>query len=193
MRTAESGYLTRKLCDASQEVVVREDDCGTDKYIIVSKAREEQLGTSMSETIYGRVLAEDVYDHSETLLLKKGDLINKKAIALIEDLDIDFVKVRSALTCHTPSGVCQKCYGMDLATRKMVDIGAPIGIIAAQSIGEPATQLTMRTFHDGGAVASKGADMAQGIDRVKQLFEVRSPKNPAIIAPFDGTIAITET
>lgn len=112
---------------------------------------------------------------------------------MIDDLEKDFVKVRSPLTCNTSSGVCQKCYGMDLATRQEIEIGAPIGIVAAQSIGEPATQLTMRTFHDGGAVASKGADMAQGIDRVKQLFEVRSPKNPAIVAPFDGVISFSET
>ena len=122
MRTAESGYLTRKLCDASQEVIVRENDCGTDHYIIVSKTREEQLGTKLSETIYGRTLAEDVYDSRETLVLKKGTLIDKEALTTIEDLGVEFVKVRSALTCHTPSGVCQKCYGMDLATRKEVDL-----------------------------------------------------------------------
>lgn len=193
LRTAESGYLTRKLCDASQEVIVREHDCQTDKYIIVSRVREESLGTSLADTIFGRVVAEDLYDNSNTIILKKWHMVNKIALEIIEDLDLDHIKVRSALTCQTSSWVCQKCYGMDLATRNEVDLWAPIWIIAAQSIWEPATQLTMRTFHWWWAVASKWADMAQGIDRVKQLFEARAPKNPAIISPFDWVISFSET
>ena len=122
LKTAESGYLTRKLCDASQEVVVREQDCGSDKYIVVSRARESQLGSAMSESIYGRNLAEDIFDHSETRILEKGQMLDKEAITMIDDLEIEFVKVRSPLTCQTPSGVCQKCYGMDLATRRDVDV-----------------------------------------------------------------------
>lgn len=117
-------------------------------------------------------------------------MINKSTLALIETSNITMVKVRSPLTCHCISGVCQKCYGMDLSTRSMVEVGVPVGVIAAQSIGEPSTQLTLDTFHEGGVA---GSAEASGIDRVKQLFEVRAPKNPAIVSPFDGVISFEET
>lgn len=119
-------------------------------------------------------------------------MITKENLTLINDLDTEYVSVRSPLTCNTVSGICQSCYGMDLATRNTVALGSAVGIIAAQSIGEPATQLTMRTFHDGGTQADK-ADMTQGIDRIKQLFEIRTPKNPAIVAPFDGVVRFSES
>lgn len=140
--------------------------------------------------IYGRVLAEDAIDANGAVVVKAGDLITKSALSLLETSNITSVRVRSPLTCHCVSGVCQKCYGMDLATRNMVEIGVPVGVIAAQSIGEPSTQLTLDTFHEGGVA---GSSEASGIDRVKQLFEVRAPKNPAGISPFDGTISFEET
>ena len=191
LRTAESGYLTRKLCDASQEVVVRENDCGSDKFLIISKAEVEAHGWDFSEVLYGRVLAQDLHDQYGNKLLSVGDMIDKANLSLILSSHIELVSVRSVMTCNVISGVCQKCYGMDLATRHIVNIWTPVGIIAAQSIGEPSTQLTMDTFHKGW-VLSEGEDMAQGIDRIKQLFEVRSPKTPAIIAPFDWTVSFRE-
>lgn len=187
LRTAESGYLTRKLCDSSQEVIVREHDCGAEKFIVMSKEETEITGENFYDLVLGRFLAEDIVDSHGNTVLKKGELITKNNIELMKDDNIQEAKVRSSLTCKCVSGVCQKCYGMDLSTRTMVQIGVPVGIIAAQSIGEPATQLTMQTFHSGG-VAKEGGDMSQGIDRIKQLFEVRKPKKPAVVAPFDGSI-----
>lgn len=191
LRTAESGYLTRKLCDSSQEVIVRQDDCGTDKFLIISKEEADLNNENFLDLLYGRVLAEEVYDAQGNVILKKWDLLNKENIVLVEDADIHMVKVRTPLVCKTSSGVCQKCYGMDLATRQFVEVGVPVGVIAAQSIWEPATQLTMNTFHTWWVVG--GEDMSQGIDRIKQLFEIRAPKHPAVIAPFDGTIMYSET
>jgi DNA-directed RNA polymerase subunit beta' len=148
-------------------------------------------GENFANLIYGRVIAEDIIDEKGAILMHTGEMIDKAQVTLIENSSVPYIKVRSPLTCHCASGVCQKCYGMDLSSRKLVDIGIPVGIIAAQSIGEPSTQLTLNTFHDGG-VAGQG-DMATGIDRIKQLFEVRAPKNPAIVAPFDGILDFEET
>ncbi|HRX63785.1 MAG TPA: DNA-directed RNA polymerase subunit beta' [Candidatus Absconditabacterales bacterium] len=190
LRTAESGYLTRKLCDSSQEVIVRTEDCGTEKSIYLTKEESELKGEDFFDVIYGRVLAKDVEDEKGNIILKKGEMLDKDNISLLENDNIKGIHFRSPLICNSPSGVCQKCYGMDLATRKTVEIGVPVGIVAAQSIGEPATQLTMQTFHHGGVAG--GADMSQGIDRIKQLFEVRAPKKPAVVAPFDGVVRFTE-
>ena len=149
MRTADSGYLTRKLCDSSQEVVVKQEDCGTEDSLIVSKMEVESYNGDFEETLYGRVLASDIEDSYGNTILHAGDMIDKKKLALIIESDIDVVNTRSPMICKTISGVCQKCYGMDLATRDIVRLGTPVGIIAAQSIGEPSTQLTMDTFHKG--------------------------------------------
>jgi len=190
LRTADSWYLTRKLCDSSQEVIVRTEDCGTEKSIYLSKEESEIRWESFFDMLYGRVLAKDVEDDKWVIILKKWELLNKENINLLKNDNIDWVYYRSPLTCRTSSGVCQKCYGMDLSTRKMVDIWVPVWIIAAQSIWEPATQLTMNTFHQWWV--AWWADMAQGIDRIKQLFEVRSPKKPAVVAPFDGKVIFSE-
>jgi len=190
LRTAESGYLTRKLCDASQEVIIRKEDCGTNHYLIVSKAEAELNGEDFYKIIRGRTLADDVKDKNDNIILEKNELLNKDSVEILRTTEVDMIKVRSALTCEVVGGVCQKCYGMDLATRAVVEIWTPVGIIAAQSIGEPATQLTMKTFHTWGVAGA--ADMTQGIDRIKQLFEVRTPKNPAMIAPFDWVTTFTE-
>lgn len=191
LRTAESGYLTRKLCDSSQEVIIREEDCWTEKYVIFSKEEIELRWEKFFNVVYGRTLAEDVVDKYWKIFMKKWETLDKKAMLLIENESIDFLKLRSPLTCDCVSGVCQKCYGMDLATRKVVDIGTPVWIIAAQSIWEPSTQLTLDTFHEWW-VAGKWWDITHGIDRVKQLFEVRPPKTPAVVAPFDWTIHFSE-
>lgn len=193
LRTAESGYLTRKLCDASQEVIVREEDCGSEEYITYSKENAAVSGDKFSSQIYGRVLAQDLLDENGIKVLDAGVMLWKGEVALIEwNADVHEVKVRSPLTCHCASWVCQKCYGMDLSSRKIVQIWIPVWIIAAQSIWEPSTQLTLDTFHTGW-VAWEAESDARGIDRIKQLFEVRAPKHPAIIAPFDGTIDFEET
>lgn len=192
LRTAESGYLTRKLCDASQEAIVRTDDCGTTEYIAYSKEEAEIKGEKFANLIYGRTAAEDIVDEKGIVLVKAGEMISKAMVGVIvASEEISRVPVRSPLTCYSSRGVCQKCYGMDLSTREEIAIGVPVGVIAAQSIGEPSTQLTLDTFHAGGVAG--GEDMATGIDRVKQLFEVRVPKNPAGIAPFDGTLDFEET
>lgn len=191
LRTADSGYLTRKLCDASQEVVVKQEDCGTTDSLIVSKMEVESYNGDFEETLYGRVLASDLIDSYGNTILHAWDMLNKKNLALVLESDIDLVNVRSPMICKTVSGVCQKCYGMDLSTREIVRLWTPVGIIAAQSIWEPSTQLTMDTFHKGWVV-SAWEDMAQGIDRVKQLFEVRKPKTSAIISPYDGIVRFYE-
>jgi len=148
LRTAESGYLTRKLCDASQEVIIRENDCGTEEYVTYSKQESELRGDNFFGLIAGRVLAEDVLDKKKNVILTKGDLLDKENIQLLENMEVEEVKVRTPLVCNSVSGICQKCYGTDLSTRRMVDVGVPVGIIAAQSIGEPSTQLTLDTFHE---------------------------------------------
>lgn len=122
MRTAESGYLTRKLCDASQEVIIREHDCGTDKYVVYSKQESELRGDNFLNLIAGRVLAEDILDKKKNVVLSKDDLLDKENIQLIQDMNIEEVKVRNPLVCHSISGICQKCYGTDLSTRRMVEI-----------------------------------------------------------------------
>lgn len=187
LKTADSGYLTRKLSDASQEVVVKQEDCQGEESLILSKLEIESYNGDYEASLYGRVLASDLKDDVGTIILQEGEMINKTALKLILDSNIELVNVRSAMTCRVANGVCQKCYGMDLSTRRLVELGTPVGIIAAQSIGEPSSQLTLDTFHQGG-VASVGEDMAQGIDRIKQLFEVRKPKTSAIVAPFDGIV-----
>jgi len=193
LRTAESGYLTRKLCDASQEVIIREEDCGSEEYITYSKENAAASGEKFFTQIYGRVLAQDVIDENGVKILDAGIMLGKWEVALIEGNDaIHEVKVRSPITCHCASGVCQKCYGMDLSSRQLVQIWIPVGIIAAQSIWEPSTQLTLNTFHTWWVAGESESD-ASGIDRIKQLFEVRTPKHPAIVAPFDGTIDFEET
>lgn len=178
------------MCDSSQEVIVRQHDCGTHEYITISKDESDLRNEKFEDLLFGRVLASDVSDAHGTVLLHKGSLLDKKNIALITDGEIDSVHVRSPLTCHISSGVCQQCFGMDLSTRKLVEIGNPVGIISSQSIGEPGTQLTMRTFHSESALVE--SDISQGIRRVEELFEIRKPKKSAVIAPFDGVIRINE-
>lgn len=147
MRTAESGYLTRRLVDASQEVIVREEDCGTTNFILITKEEAEARGEPFDELVFGRVLAEGVIDQFGNEVVKAGEMITKENRDLINDMGVDMLKVRSALVCDSVNGVCQKCFGMDLSSRELIQKGTPIGVIASQSIGEPGTQLTMRTFH----------------------------------------------
>ena len=192
LRTADSGYLTRRLVDVSQDVIIREDDCGTDRGLVKELFRadgsaEENLDTSISS----RCLAEDVVVDGKTLF-SAGDSLGILDIDTLVNNKVSEIKVRSVLTCDSRYGTCAKCYGRSLATGKLVDIGEAVGIIAAQSIGEPGTQLTMRTFHTGGA-ASDGGDITHGLPRVVELFEARTPKGVAQISAATGRIRIDET
>lgn len=188
LNTSKAGYLTRKLFDVAQDVVITEDDCGTNNYITLRKEQLSGIEISLAKNITGRVLAKKIDDKEGTTLFKKGHLISKDDAKAIEELGIETVDVRSPMTCGTFRGVCQKCYGTDLGTNELVDLGEAVGTIAAQAIGEPGTQLTMRTFHTGGT-ASVGGDITQGLPRVEEIFERRIPKSVATISKINGTVA----
>ena len=191
LRTADSGYLTRRLVDVSQEVIVRTDDCGTTDGIDIYEIREgKELIESLEERLTGRYLAEDFTDDNGEVLVSKDKLITEADAKTIVASGVKTVKIRSVLTCHTEHGVCAKCYGSSLANGKKITIGEAVGIIAAQSIGEPGTQLTMRTFHTGGIASAE--DITQGLPRVEELFESRRPKNAAIMAKHSGKTRIDE-
>lgn len=191
LRTADSGYLTRRLVDVSQDVIVREDDCETVEGIWVEKIMEgSQLIEPLNQRIIGRVSVDTIV-HPQTgeVLVEENQMIDDEAGYAIEKAGIERVKIRSVLTCKTKHGVCKKCYGRNLATGYNVEIGEAVGILAAQSIGEPGTQLTMRTFHTGGIA---GEDITRGLPRVEELFEVRKPKGQAIVAEASGKIHFIE-
>ncbi|CAN5671586.1 hypothetical protein BH18ACT15_BH18ACT15_00210 [soil metagenome] len=181
LRTADSGYLTRRLVDVAQEVMVRSEDCGTDRGIRIDVAGER---SHLKHKLLGRVLLEDAGDAA-----KAGELVDPEAVERIERSGIDEIQVRSVLTCDARHGVCKQCYGMSMATGSFVELGEAVGIIAAQSIGEPGTQLTMRTFHTGGVA---GEDITHGLPRVQELFEARTPKGKAEIAQASGRAEVKE-
>ena len=191
LKTADSGYLTRRLVDVAQDVIVRENDCGTSRGLRVSALKN---GTdeieSLQERLEGRYSKETVV-HPETgkVLVEDGELITIDTAKAIEAAGVESVVIRSAFTCNSRHGVCEKCYGKNLATGEKVEVGEAVGTIAAQSIGEPGTQLTMRTFHTGGVA---GADITQGLPRIQELFEARNPKGKALISEVDGTVTKVE-
>ncbi len=192
LRTADSGYLTRRLVDVAQDVIIRDEDCGTTEGVWVEDIMEgKEMIEKLADRILGRFAAADVV-HPETgeVLVENGKMINESMVDAIEKAGIKKVYVRSVLKCKCRHGVCAHCYGADLANGKKVNIGESVGIIAAQSIGEPGTQLTMRTFHTGGIA---GGDITQGLPRVEELFEARSPKKPSILADFDGVVRVDDT
>ena len=193
LRTADSGYLTRRLVDVSQDIIVRERDCGTKEGIIIYDIKDgNQIIEKMQERLIGRYAVNDVIDPNTKELIVDNDTMITEAIAdKIIAAGIERLEVRSVLGCHSKHGVCQKCYGMGLARRDLVSIGESVGIIAAQSIGEPGTQLTMRTIHSGGVAGV--ADITQGLPRVEELFEARKPKGLAIISEIAGVVKIKET
>ena len=193
LRTADSGYLTRRLVDVSQDIIVRERDCGTNEGIIIYDIKDgNQIIEKMQERLIGRYAVNDVIDPNTKELIVDNDTMITEAIAdKIIAAGIERLEVRSVLGCHSKHGVCQKCYGMGLARRDLVSIGESVGIIAAQSIGEPGTQLTMRTIHSGGVAGV--ADITQGLPRVEELFEARKPKGLAIISEIAGVVKIKET
>lgn len=191
LKTAEAGYLTRRLVDAVQDVIVREEDCGQTHEFPIVKAESENMGIAFETRIHGRTLAADLKDSKGKSALKKGTTLGKEEVKMIMEGDFEVVVVRSLMSCLTESGVCQKCYGLDLGCNEVVQPGVAAGIIAAQSIGEPGTQLTMRTFHMGGV--AEGADITQGLPRVEELLEARPPKSPAILSDLDGVVSIKRT
>ncbi|MEE1184620.1 MAG: DNA-directed RNA polymerase subunit beta', partial [Acutalibacteraceae bacterium] len=188
LRTADSGYLTRRLVDVAQEVIVREDDCGTEEGLLVSDIKDgNHILETVEERLVGRYLMEPAV-HPETgeVICGNDHMMSKDDAKKIVDAGITEIMIRSILTCHSHHGVCIKCYGSNLATGKPVTVGEAVGIVAAQSIGEPGTQLTMRTFHTGGVASAE--DITQGLPRVEELFESRKPKSLAIISEIDGEV-----
>ena len=189
LRTADSGYLTRRLVDVSQQVIIHEDDCGTTEGVVVCDIKDgDEIIEPIKDRLIGRYSLEDVVDPTtDEVLVKKGDLISEDQADAVGKSGIEQVLVRSILRCKAKRGVCAHCYGADLASGKKVNVGEAVGIIAAQSIGEPGTQLTMRTFHTGGIA---GSDITQGLPRVEELLEARRPKKAAIITEATGTVRI---
>jgi DNA-directed RNA polymerase subunit beta' len=186
--TAKAGYLTRRLFDVSQDSIVTEIDCKTDRGVKINRISASGIQINYAEALRGRVLAEAAKDADGTVLFKKGHYLTiADAEALDSAASVMSVVARSPMSCETRYGVCQTCYGMDLTTQEMVDLGEAVGTVAAQAIGEPGTQLTMRTFHAGG-VASVGGDITSGLPRVEEVFEKRSPKNPAVISKSNGIV-----
>jgi len=195
LRTADSGYLTRRMVDVSQELIIREMDCcegRDDIYGMKVKAftNGKEMIEGLKDRITGRYSCEEIKDNDGNVIVKKNHMITPSRAKKIIDNGIEEVKIRTILTCHSHSGICSKCYGANMATGEAVQVGEAVGIIAAQSIGEPGTQLTMRTFHTGGVA---GDDITQGLPRVEELFEARKPKGLAIIAEFGGKVEIRDT
>jgi DNA-directed RNA polymerase subunit beta' len=191
LRTADAGYLTRRLVDVAQDSIVNAEDCGTENGVWIRAGRSEEIGESLEERVWGRVAASDIL-HPETgqVIVEKGEMISRAHLVEIEEAGVQEAFVRSPLTCELRYGVCKKCYGRDLAREGLVRLGEAVGIVAAQSIGEPGTQLTLRTFHTGGVVEGEHRDITHGLPRVQELFEARSPKGQAIIADMDGNVQI---
>ena len=200
LRTADSGYLTRRLVDVAQDVIVREDDCGTKEGLTVFDIKDgTNILEPLSERLIGRYLLHDAVNPKTGEVIWFADdipgfdnsgIVSAAGAKAIVDAGIDHIDIRSSLTCHSHHGVCRKCYGTNLATNKPVTVGEAVGIVAAQSIGEPGTQLTMRTFHTGGIASTE--DITQGLPRVEELFEARRPKHCGIIAKISGTVTFTE-
>ncbi len=192
LRTADSGYLTRRLVDVSQEVIIREEDCGTSEGLEIFdiKAGENNVIEPLHERLIGRFLLEDFCDENGNVLVSKDTMMGDREADIICNSGAQSVKIRSVLECRAKHGACRKCYGANLANRQPVTVGEAVGIIAAQSIGEPGTQLTMRTFHTGGVAG--GEDITQGLPRVEELFEARKPKSLAIMTEIDGVVRFEE-
>jgi len=187
LKTAESGYLTRRLVDVAQDVIVTEEDCGDTEGTAISRKESEHIGESYAYRLSGRVAAKAIKIDGKTVV-KAGALISPEVAEAIVASDLETVYIRTALACKTLWGICRSCYGTDLARGSMIELGEPVGVIAAQSIGEPGTQLTMKTFHKGGVA---GEDITTGLPRIEEIFEARNPKGPAILADMDGVVSIT--
>ena len=186
LKTAESGYLTRRLVDVAQDVIVTEEDCGDAEGTVIGRDESENIGESFAYRLNGRVAAKAIKIDGKTVV-KAGQLITPEMADAIVASDVPAVAIRTALACKTLWGICRSCYGIDLARGSMIELGEPVGVIAAQSIGEPGTQLTMKTFHKGGVA---GEDITTGLPRIEEIFEARNPKGPAILAEMDGIVSV---
>ncbi|MEK7599293.1 MAG: DNA-directed RNA polymerase subunit beta' [Patescibacteria group bacterium] len=186
LKTSVAGHLTRRLVDAAQDVIVSAEDCKDSSGLLVTRREAEDYGKGFASRIFGRVTAREIKDRHGKILFKRGHLLNFEDADLINRSEVDEIYLRSPLTCKILRGICRDCYGYDLGTNEMVNIGEAVGIVAAQAIGEPGTQLTMRTFHTGGVAV--GGDITLGLPRVEELFELRLPNNPAILSEFEGTV-----
>jgi len=192
LRTADAGYLTRRLVDVAQDLIINQSDCGTERSIVLRRS-DDVAGQSLGSRLFGRNIAENIVD-SKTgeIIVEKGTLLDRELVRRVSLLDLDEVKVFSPLTCELEHGICQKCYGMDFGRGRLVDIGSAVGIVAAQSIGEPGTQLTLRTFHTGGVAA--GGDITTGLPRVEELFEARRlPKGEAVVTEIAGVARLEQS
>ncbi len=190
LRTANAGYLTRRLIDVSQDMIVKKEDCGDTEGVTLTKKDSEAINLVLADRVKGRYSLEKIIDQkTKKVILDKDEMIDSAKVAQLKKLDLAEIKVHSVMNCRTRRGVCQKCYGWDLAYNKPAAIGTAVGIIAAQSIGEPGTQLTMRTFHTGGVA---GLDITQGLPRVEEIFEARPPKNKAFVSEVDGVVKFEE-
>ena len=191
LRTANAGYLTRRLVDVAQDVIVQAEDCGDEEGLEITQTESGSMGESLENRMVGRFSNQKVIDpKTRKVIVKSGELITPNHVELFKPLDLPSLVIRSVLTCSLKKGVCQKCYGIDLGYNRLVEIGTAVGIIAAQSIGEPGTQLTMRTFHTGGVASEE--DITQGLPRVEELFEARPPKRAALMADVAGVVSIHE-
>ncbi len=188
LKTAQAGYLTRRLVDVSQEISIREDDCGTDKGLEVIRAEGDAYGYSFAERVYARVALEDIRVDRK-LIVRAGEIIDREAAKKLGESKLEKIIVRSPIACKTLNGICAKCYGLDLGRNREVALGEAVGIVAAQSIGEPGTQLTLRTFHQGGVA---GQDITHGLPRVEEIFESRPPKGKASLVSADGIVSAVE-
>ncbi len=190
LRTADAGYLTRRLVDVAQDIFTTEDNCGDKEGLIVERSKLEEGGQSFAFTLSGRIAAADIAGKSGKTYVKAGELITKEAGGAIQaDESIDSAHIRSVLKCHTLRGICRTCYGVDLGRGHMVDLRVPVGVIAAQAVGEPGTQLTLRTFHRGGTAEE---DITHGFSRIEELFEARNPRGQAILSEIDGVAKVKE-
>ncbi len=188
LNTAKAGYLTRKLFDVSQDIVITEEDCETKATVAINRETSSGIEVSIAKLTRGRFLGKDLKDKNGAVVFKRNHFVTRDDAKKIEEIAQDTVYVRSPLTCETLKGICVKCYGADLGKNQIIDLGEAVGTVAAQAIGEPGTQLTMRTFHAGGT-ASVGGDITQGLPRVEEIFENRNPKNPGLVSHVDGIVS----
>jgi DNA-directed RNA polymerase subunit beta' len=192
LKTAEAGYLTRRLVDVAQDVVILEEDCKDKEGFTLYAEDSKFSGEPLSRRVKGRVVMEDVLAADGSVIVKKGKVVDKASAKKIEELKLASIRIRSVVKCKAINGICRLCYGYDLSKNELVKMGEAVGIVTAQAIGEPGTQLTMRTFHTGGVAGAGGADITMGLPRIVEIFEARSPSFKAVISDVDGSVIAIE-